>query len=130
MTSRDATVAHLSNPLATRDALAGLNIRVTYRTQRVLAAIEGHPGASNGEVALSAGITDRAQISRLLARLQGLGLIENAHGAREGRSRNSWQLTEQGREFRRATEPEPLDAVRQARLRNGSSATRSTGSPQ
>jgi DNA-binding MarR family transcriptional regulator len=91
-----------------RGALAGRHMRLTYRTLRVLEGLAAHPGTSNREIALAAGINDRAQISRLLARLQGLGLIEKTEDRRHGPKRNAWELTGQGHELLRASESEPL----------------------
>ncbi|MGH2863716.1 MAG: TetR family transcriptional regulator [Solirubrobacteraceae bacterium] len=68
--------------------------RVTYRTARVLSAIAASPGANNRDVAQAAGVKDQGQISRLLSRLQHLGLIENLGG---GASGNAWHLTDDGR---------------------------------
>jgi len=48
-----------------------------YRSSRVLAVFAAQPGASNREVANAAEVSDEGQISRLLARLQNLGLIHN-----------------------------------------------------
>jgi AcrR family transcriptional regulator len=50
--------------------------RVTYRTVRVLEAITERPGASNREVAEYSGVADEGQIARMLARLEGLGVVE------------------------------------------------------
>lgn len=67
-------------------------MRVTYRTSLVLKAIAAKPDVSNSGVAAAAGIKDPAQVSRLLARLERLGLIENArHG-----NANAWRLTPEG----------------------------------
>jgi len=71
-------------------------VRLTYRTGRVLTAIAHYPGASNREIAERAGIVDQGQISKLLARLEGAGVIVNLS---EGTSRgapNAWRLTELG----------------------------------
>jgi AcrR family transcriptional regulator len=77
-------------------ALAGLDTRVTYRTMRVMAAIREHPGATNRQVASAAGIVDQGQVSKLLKRLDQLGLIANhGRGAAQGGS-NSWVLTSLG----------------------------------
>jgi AcrR family transcriptional regulator len=81
-----------------RDPLAGLDMRLTYRTVRVLMAIAGRPGASNRQVADGSGIADQGQISKLLARLDGLGLIVNSgRGAPRG-APNAWRLTARGQE--------------------------------
>jgi DNA-binding MarR family transcriptional regulator/AcrR family transcriptional regulator len=70
--------------------------RLTYRTARVLSAIDDYPGASNREVAERAGIVDQGQVSKLLARLEGRGLIEKAGEARTRGAPNSWRLTDEG----------------------------------
>ncbi len=89
--------------LGRRDPLAGLNIRLTYRTLTVLSAIDEHPGASNREVASRAGIADQGQISKLLSRLARLGLISNSgEGQRRGGA-NAWVLTPRGEQVERAT---------------------------
>jgi AcrR family transcriptional regulator len=81
---------------ARKDPLDGLDMRLTYRTVRVLIAIAGHPHASNREVATAAGIADQGQISKLLTRLQSLGLIRNdGHGPLKG-APNAWTLTTKG----------------------------------
>jgi AcrR family transcriptional regulator len=81
-----------------KDPLDGLDMRLTYRTVRVLIAIGGHPRASNREVATAAGIADQGQISKLLARLQSLGLIHNdGQGPFKG-APNAWALTPKGQE--------------------------------
>jgi AcrR family transcriptional regulator len=83
--------------------LQALNLRVTYRTIRVLIAIAEHPDSSNRQVARLAGIIDQGQISKLLRRLRELGLIENfGDGPAKGRE-NAWRLTELGAEVQRAT---------------------------
>ena len=79
--------------------LKDLQIRLTYRTVRVLMAIGAHPGVSNRRIADAAGVSDQGQISKLLARLGSLGLVENSgFGQAKGES-NSWFLTERGREI-------------------------------
>jgi AcrR family transcriptional regulator len=85
--------------------LEGLSMRLTYRTVKVLDAISRCPGASNREVAAEAGVLDQGQISKLLHRLRGLGLIENGvlGGARA--TANSWHLTRRGAEVVRMTRP-------------------------
>ena len=55
-------------------------MRLTYRTLRVLAEIAAAPGISNREVAEAAGVRDPGQISKLLARVEGLGLVRNTGG--------------------------------------------------
>jgi AcrR family transcriptional regulator len=80
------------------DGDAGLRVfpaRMTHRTARVLLAIGARPGSSNREIGESAGIVDQGQISKLLRRLQGVGLIENDGGSGPG-APNAWRLTVHG----------------------------------
>ncbi len=87
------------------DPLSGLKIRLTYRTVRVLVTLAQHPDASNRQVAEGAGILDQGQISKLLARLARLGLVENlGEGQAKGGS-NAWRLTAKGAQLERATRP-------------------------
>jgi AcrR family transcriptional regulator/DNA-binding MarR family transcriptional regulator len=83
--------------------LNDLPMRVTYRTLRVLSAIASQPGASNRQAGDSAGITDQGQISKLLHRLEKLGLILNAGAGQARGTPNAWTLTEKGAEIERAT---------------------------
>ncbi len=85
-----------SNPLE------GLDMRLTYRTVRVLGAIASHAYASNRQVAETAGVNDQGQISKLLVRLQRLGLIENAGSGPVRGEPNAWQLTPKGHEVEHA----------------------------
>lgn len=88
-----------------RDPLEGLNMRLTYRTVRVLVVIGAYPGASNRKIAEGSGIADQGQISKLLTRLQRLELVENrGEGQRKGAS-NAWHLTARGAEVERAARP-------------------------
>jgi AcrR family transcriptional regulator len=77
------------------DPLEGVQMRLTYRTARVLEALAEYVGASNREVAERAGVHDPGQISKLLARLEKLGLITNGNGRGKGEP-NAWQLTPLG----------------------------------
>jgi AcrR family transcriptional regulator len=74
-----------------------LHMRLTYRTIRVLTALATNPGSSNRRVADASGVGDQGQMSKLLARLLQLGLIENAAtaGPRSGEP-NAWTLTAKG----------------------------------
>jgi AcrR family transcriptional regulator len=84
------------------DPLAGIGIRVTYRTTCVLAAIASAPGASNRQIADAAGINDQGQMSKLLSRLEGFKLVRNSGaGQPEGMS-NAWTLTAKGDELAQA----------------------------
>jgi AcrR family transcriptional regulator/DNA-binding MarR family transcriptional regulator len=85
------------------DPLAELPMRITYRTLRVLSVIGECPGVSNRDVADLAGVADQGQMSKLLARLQRLGLLSNGVGSAPGRGEpNQWRLTAQGEEVERA----------------------------
>ena len=89
-------------PARDRDPLEGLKIRLTYRTARVLMTLAERPGASNREVAEGAEIVDEGQISKLLTRLAGLGLIENRGDSRRRGAANAWRLTAYGAQVERA----------------------------
>ncbi len=88
-----------------KDPLEGLDMRLTYRTVRVLSVIGENAGASNREVAEGSGIADQGQISKLLARLERLQLIENTGGGQMKGASNAWRLTERGAQVERATRP-------------------------
>jgi len=80
------------------DPLRDLEMRLTYRTVCVLMAVGANPGSSNRAVADGAGITDQGQISKLLRRLQRLGLIESTGAGSARGGPNAWTLTGKGRE--------------------------------
>jgi AcrR family transcriptional regulator/DNA-binding MarR family transcriptional regulator len=86
------------------DPLRELDMRLTYRTVRVLLAIAalggGESNPSNRQVSDAAGVSDQGQISKLLARLEHLGLIENAGVPVRGEP-NAWRLTAKGAEVER-----------------------------
>jgi AcrR family transcriptional regulator/DNA-binding MarR family transcriptional regulator len=83
-------------PRKARDPLQGLQMRLTYRTMCVLAAVLHTPGANNREIAEAAGIKDQGQISKLLARLEGLGLLLNGGPGQVEGGANAWTLTARG----------------------------------
>jgi AcrR family transcriptional regulator len=84
--------------LSHHDPFAGLPMRLTYRTARVLGCIAEQPGVSNRVVADRAGVSDQGQISKLLARLERLGLtVNNGVGHVKGEP-NAWTLTALGRQ--------------------------------
>ncbi|HEY7961841.1 MAG TPA: TetR family transcriptional regulator [Solirubrobacteraceae bacterium] len=87
---------------AGRDPLRQLDMRLTYRTVRVLIAISQHPGASNRQLAEAAGVQDQGQISKLLSRLKTLGLIENTGAGPVRGEPNAWELTDKGRQIEQA----------------------------
>jgi AcrR family transcriptional regulator len=78
------------------DPLQGVSMRLTYRTARVLECVGECPGASNREVAERAGIQDPGQVSKLLARLERLGLLANAGEGHTKGEPNAWSLTPLG----------------------------------
>lgn len=73
-------------------------MRLTYRTARVLECIAGRPGVSNRGVADLAGVADPGQISKLLARLERLGLTVNTGLGHTKGEPNAWELTPLGRQ--------------------------------
>ncbi len=78
------------------DPFKDAGMRLTYRTVRVLMAIAQHPDGSNRVIGETAGITDQGQISKLLSRLERIGLVSNT-GIHPGKGApNSWALTEKG----------------------------------
>ncbi len=86
---------------APEDPLKGLDMRLTYRTMRVLTAVADRPGLNNRRVAREAGVVDQGQISKLLARLESIGLLTNTGDAAHGEA-NAWRLTERGYELEQA----------------------------
>jgi AcrR family transcriptional regulator len=88
------------------DPLRGLDMRLTYRTVRVLFAVAelGGRGLSPSSrlVADASGISDQGQMSKLLWRLEHLGLIANAVENHGRGAPNAWVLTSKGREIERA----------------------------
>lgn len=77
-----------------------LDIRLTYRTVRALLAVAERPSSSNRAIADASGIADQGQVSKLLTRLERLGLVENAGGGAHRGEPNAWMLTPAGEEIR------------------------------
>jgi AcrR family transcriptional regulator len=94
LTRRDAQPPALE--LGGRSVVEGIGMRLTHRTACVLQAIAEHPGASNREVANRAGIVDQGQISKLLSRLERIGLIVNVGQGGFRGAPNAWTLTPRG----------------------------------
>ena len=88
-----------------RDPLEGLNMRLTYRVAHVLAIIAEQPGGNNAQIPARAGVTDKGQISKMLARLARLGLIENTAAEQQRGAANAWRLTALGARLERAARP-------------------------
>jgi AcrR family transcriptional regulator len=78
------------------DPFAGVTMRLTYRTMRVLECVAAEPDASNRRVGALAEVHDQGQISKLLARMERLGLLANTGKARPKGEANAWRLTELG----------------------------------
>jgi AcrR family transcriptional regulator len=71
-------------------------MRLTYRTALVLETIADHPGISNRLAGEHAGVSDQGQISKLLARLERLGLVQNTGEGHARGEANAWTLTPTG----------------------------------
>jgi AcrR family transcriptional regulator len=97
--ARPAPRTRRAAPPPSRDPLRELDMRLTYRTVRVLLAIAASPASSNRQIATAAGIADQGQISKLLSRLQSLGLIANLGGDHSKGEPNAWTLTATGEEL-------------------------------
>jgi DNA-binding MarR family transcriptional regulator len=78
---------------------SGSRLRMTYRTALVLEAIAGAPGISNLGVARHAGVNDQGQVSKLLARLERGGLVQNMGRAQTQGAPNEWRLTTAGEQL-------------------------------
>jgi AcrR family transcriptional regulator len=101
--TRPAPERHSRPHTGSADPLRDLEMRLTYRTVRVLMAIAeldgrgSHP--SNREVGAAAGMNDQGQISKLLSRLHRLGLIQNTGIGPSKGAPNAWTLTQKGTEI-------------------------------
>jgi AcrR family transcriptional regulator len=89
------------------------SFRMTALTHEVLTVVgslgERRAGPSNLEVARAAGVKDQGQISKLLARLQTHGLLENTGGGYRAAG-NAWRLTSRGEELLYATSAATAEA--------------------
>lgn len=81
--------------------LEPLEIRLTYRALEILTAIAAQPGLSNREVGQRAGVLSDSAISKMLARLARVGLIENTGEGQAKGAANAWRLTPRGKELER-----------------------------
>jgi AcrR family transcriptional regulator len=92
--------------LTPADPLRDVQMRLTYRTVRVLMAVAALGGRgsypSNREIGLASDMQDQGQISKLLTRLRKLGLIENTGAGLARGAPNAWMLTPKGQEIERA----------------------------
>jgi AcrR family transcriptional regulator len=91
---------------ASVDPLESVSMRLTYRTSRVLDAVvelaRGGRSPSNREIAESAGIQDAGQVSKLLRRLERIGLLANGGAGHAKGEANAWGLTLQGEQVARS----------------------------
>ncbi len=78
------------------DPLESVPMRLTYRTSRVLAGVAENPAASNRQIGEHADIQDAGQVSKLLRRLERLGLLVNSGPGHMKGEPNAWRLTGQG----------------------------------
>ena len=99
-----------------------VDYRLTVRTQMALAAVGGRPGLNNREVSEIIGLSDQGQISRMMKRLQGQGLIENVQGHTRRQVR-AWRLTGDGEAVIDAHRP--LKRAQRTAGRGGKLATKS-----
>jgi AcrR family transcriptional regulator len=91
-----APVSERGGSPASGDPLVGVPMRLTYRTALVLGCIAEQPGASNRVIGDRAGVVDQGQISKLLARLERLGLAVNTGDGHLRGEPNAWWLTTKG----------------------------------
>jgi TetR/AcrR family transcriptional regulator len=91
---------------------AALLGRRSHRARRCLKYLAAHPNASNRQIADGIGVARHEQMSKLLARLSGMGLLAKRAGA-PGHP-NSWTLTQLGSQIfgALAAEPSRLMAAR------------------
>jgi AcrR family transcriptional regulator len=82
--------------------LQSIHMRITYRTMRVLESVGSTPGASNRQVGNGSGIQDPGQVSKLLARLEGIGLLTNSGKQAPKGAPNEWHLTPTGERVARS----------------------------
>jgi DNA-binding MarR family transcriptional regulator len=100
---------------AALDALKAPGGRLNSRAVSALNVIGAEAGLTNKEVSSRTGVNDDAQSSRLLARLERLGLIENPRNRDSRAYRKAWKLTAAGQKVhdaieREANAPEPTSA--------------------
>ena len=99
-----AALAPPHNPGAALNAADGeraiVDFRLTVRTHKVLCAVAEYPGASNREISDRSDVRDQGQISKLLTRLEGHGLLQNENNGGETQgTTNAWRLTPKGKQI-------------------------------
>jgi DNA-binding MarR family transcriptional regulator len=100
---------------AVLDPLKAPGGRLNSRAVSALEVIGAEAGLTSKDVSSRTGVNDDAQMSRLLARLERLGLIENARKRHGRANRKDWQLTAAGQKMkdalqREANAPAPASA--------------------
>jgi len=100
---------------AALDALKAPGGRLNSRAVSALRVIGAEAGLTSKEVSSRTGVNDDAQMSRLLGRLERLGLIENTRKRHSRANRKAWRLTAAGEKVqdaleREANAPEPTSA--------------------
>jgi AcrR family transcriptional regulator len=108
--SSSSSLVGMGGYRAGQDPLADVPMRLTYRTARVLQATAEYPGASNRRIGERADIYDPGQISKLLTRLERIGLLQNTGIGHAKGEPNAWHLTELGE---RVTQHLNLDSTPQ-----------------
>ena len=96
-----------SNPSLTLQALRDPGGRLNHRAVSVLTLIAAEPGLNSRELASRNGAKDEGQMSRLLSRLERLGLVENTREAHRRGDVKAWQLTIAPEELQAAISYEP-----------------------
>jgi AcrR family transcriptional regulator len=94
--TKGATPMSTQGIAVVQDPLRDVPMRLTYRTARVLQAAAEHPGASNRRIGERADIYDQGQISKLLGRLERIGLLANTGVGHVKGEPNAWRLTQLG----------------------------------
>jgi DNA-binding MarR family transcriptional regulator len=108
---RELAGAHAADETADVDLLKDPAGRLNPRASSVLMAIGAEPGLNNREVASRTGVKDEGHSSRLLARLERLGLIENAREAHRRFGPKAWSLTAAGEQLEAAIRREAVAPV-------------------
>jgi DNA-binding MarR family transcriptional regulator len=90
--------------------------RLNRRTASVLVLIGSEPGLNSRELAARDGVKDEGQMSRLLSRLERLGVIENTREAQRRGDVKAWRLTVSLQELEAVIGHEPAAPARSVAL--------------
>jgi AcrR family transcriptional regulator/DNA-binding MarR family transcriptional regulator len=108
---------HEHEPVLLADPFKEAGMRLTYRTVRVLTAVAERPNASNRTIGDQAEIKDQGQISKLLGRLERIGLVSNTGlGPGQG-APNAWSLTPRGRQVVQSVQSDTHSTTRRGNER-------------